>query len=77
MLDTLPREDGHEYGMGVVRYPLPGESPVYGHRGGYPGYECIAVRSAAGRAVVLYTNALDVSEPQLIDTAFVRAAFDG
>lgn len=76
MLDMWPADDQRAYGCGIYRYLLPDGRPLYGHRGAVIGFTCLAVRSPAGRTVVLYRNCLDLDAgPLPITSPVVMAAF--
>jgi D-alanyl-D-alanine carboxypeptidase len=74
MTDFTERIDARRArGRGLVRYDLHGV-PAYGHQGGVPGFTTVALRTAAGRCVVLYENAYDASNPLPYRTPFILAA---
>jgi hypothetical protein len=76
MLDARPAGEGRAYGCGLYRYLLPDGRALYGHRGAVIGFSCLAVRSPAGRTLVLYRNCLDLDSGSLpITSPVVLAAF--
>lgn len=77
MADAEPTGRGRGYGMGVMRVELPGGEAAYGHTGGAPGFGCVALRSESGRAVVLYRNAMDLTNPLPVHLPFVFEALAG
>jgi D-alanyl-D-alanine carboxypeptidase len=75
MTDCREVVDEHRRrGLGIVRYEF-GTGPVaYGHTGGMPGFCTVAMRTTAGRCVVLWQNGFDAHDQLSSDTPFVRAA---
>ncbi|MGC9665503.1 serine hydrolase domain-containing protein [Planosporangium sp. 12N6] len=75
MIDCEEVVDEHRSrGLGIVRYDF-GNGPVaYGHPGGMPGYSTVAMRTTAGRCIVLWQNGLDAHDPLTTDAPFVQAA---
>jgi D-alanyl-D-alanine carboxypeptidase len=61
-------------GLGVVRFDFGVGDVAFGHTGGAPGYSTIALRTAAGRCVVLWQNGIDVYDMLSTDAPFIRAA---
>jgi len=61
-------------GLGIVRFAFDGLDPAWGHTGGIPGYSTIAMRTAAGRCVVLWQNCFDAADPLDSDAPFIKAA---
>ena len=74
---TEPLEDGIWRGLGLVRYERPDGTVAFGHHGGVPGYTTLALRSAAGRTVVLAQNGIDLDDVLASDNPFVDAALAG
>jgi D-alanyl-D-alanine carboxypeptidase len=74
MADTEPTGERRGYGMGLMRVELPGGEAAYGHTGGAPGFNCVALRSESGRAVVMYRNAMDLTNPLPVHLPFVFEA---
>ncbi|MGP4113177.1 serine hydrolase domain-containing protein [Streptomyces sp. 4N509B] len=75
MADTTSTGERRGYGMGLMRVDLPGGEVAYGHTGGgAPGFDCVALRSESGRAVVLYRNAMDLTNPLPLHLPFVFEA---
>lgn len=77
MTDAEPTGKERGYGMGLMRVELPGGEVAYGHTGGTPGFNCVALRTESGRAVVLYRNAMDMTNPLPLHTPFVLEALAG
>ena len=71
---TEPLADGIWRGFGLVRYERPDGTVAFGHHGGVPGYTTMALRSAAGRTVVLAQNGIDLHDMLTSDNPFVAAA---
>jgi D-alanyl-D-alanine carboxypeptidase len=61
-------------GLGIVRYDFGSGSAAFGHTGGLPGYTTVAMRTQAGRGVILWQNGYDADNPLQPDTPFIRAA---
>ncbi|MEO3755116.1 serine hydrolase domain-containing protein [Streptomyces sp. B6B3] len=74
MSDTHPTGDRRGYGMGLMRLELPRGHHAYGHTGATAGFNCVALRTDTGRTVVLYRNALDLTNPLPLHTPFVMEA---
>jgi D-alanyl-D-alanine carboxypeptidase len=72
---TEPLADGIWRGFGLVRYERPDGTVAFGHHGGVPGYTTLALRSTAGRTVVLAQNGIDLHDVLTSDNPFVDAAF--
>jgi D-alanyl-D-alanine carboxypeptidase len=75
MLEMHPVDARRAYGYGLHRYTLPDGRHLYGHRGAVPGFTGAALRSTAGRTLVLYRNCLDLTSDLPIDNPLTRAAF--
>jgi D-alanyl-D-alanine carboxypeptidase len=74
---TAPAEplgDGAWRGLGLVRYERPDGTVAFGHHGGVPGYTTMAVRTEAGRTVVLCQNGADLHDILGSHAPFVQAA---
>lgn len=63
MRDAHPIDDTRGYGCGIYRIGLPNGSVAYGHRGGMPGFNCLALTADTGRTLVLYQNSFDITAP--------------
>jgi hypothetical protein len=50
-------------GLGIVRYDL--GTVAFGHTGGMAGFSTTAMRTPAGRCVILWQNGYDVHDPQI------------
>jgi D-alanyl-D-alanine carboxypeptidase len=74
MADVEPTGERRGYGMGLMRVELPGGEHAYGHTGAAAGFNCVALRSESGRAVVLYRNAMDLTNPLPLHLPFVLEA---
>jgi D-alanyl-D-alanine carboxypeptidase len=61
-------------GLGIVRFDFGAGDVAFGHTGGAPGYSTIALRTTAGRCVVLWQNGIDVYDMLSTDAPFIRAA---
>jgi len=61
-------------GLGIVRFDFGVGDVAFGHTGGVPGYSTIALRTTAGRCVVLWQNGIDVYDMLSTDAPFIRAA---
>jgi D-alanyl-D-alanine carboxypeptidase len=71
---TQPLDDHRSRGLGIVRYESGAGTVAFGHAGGMPGYSTIAMRTLAGRCVILWQNGFDVHDPLTYDTPFIHAA---
>jgi D-alanyl-D-alanine carboxypeptidase len=75
MTDCTQTLDQHRSkGLGIVRYDLGTGNVAFGHTGGVPGYTMVAMRTQAGRCVILWQNGYDAYDPLSFDTPFIRAA---
>lgn len=74
MADAVATGERRGYGMGLMRVELPGGDAAYGHTGNAAGFNCVALRSESGRAVVLYRNAMDLTNPLPLHLPFVFEA---
>ncbi|MEJ7724211.1 MAG: hypothetical protein WKF64_07895 [Ilumatobacteraceae bacterium] len=61
-------------GLGIVRYDFGDGNVAFGHHGGVPGFTTVALRTVAGRSIVLYQNGLDAHDILTSETPFIRAA---
>jgi D-alanyl-D-alanine carboxypeptidase len=61
-------------GLGIVSYDFGTGNVAFGHSGGVPGYSTVAMRTRAGRCVVLWQNGDDAHDPLDFDNPFIRAA---
>lgn len=71
---TEPLEDRIWRGFGLVRYERPDGTVAFGHHGGVPGYTTLALRTTAGRTVVLAQNGIDLHDALTSGNPFVDAA---
>jgi D-alanyl-D-alanine carboxypeptidase len=67
-------DDYRSRGLGIVRYDFGGGTVAFGHTGGVVGYSTVAMRTPAGRCVILWQNGYDAHDPLPPDTPFIRAA---
>jgi D-alanyl-D-alanine carboxypeptidase len=75
MTDCTQALDEHRSkGLGIVRYDFGTGSVAFGHTGGVPGYSTVAMRTQAGRCVILWQNGFDIHDPLPFDTPFIQAA---
>jgi len=75
MTDCTERLDARcTRGLGIVQYTYEGHADFFGHHGGIPGYTTLALRSAAGRGIVLYQNGFDMHDVLTSETPFIDAA---
>ncbi|SDI34348.1 D-alanyl-D-alanine carboxypeptidase [Actinokineospora alba] len=49
---------GVDYGLGLIRYPLPCGGEAYGHPGVWPGYQSVAAATTDGRSAFVVLNVL-------------------
>jgi D-alanyl-D-alanine carboxypeptidase len=61
-------------GLGLDLRIIGGDTRVYGHHGGVPGFTSMVVRTKAGRNVVLYQNGIDMEDCMAFDVPFIVAA---
>jgi len=69
-----PLDERCSRGLGIVRYEFGAGVLAYGGHGGVPGFTTLALRSTAGRCVVLYQNGLDAHDVLTSRTPFIDAA---
>ncbi|MGW0519574.1 serine hydrolase domain-containing protein [Crossiella sp. NPDC003009] len=62
MLTPYTGPNAPEYGMGIMRIPLPCGGEAWGHDGVWPGYHSMAAATTGGRAAFATVNNLDPAE---------------
>jgi hypothetical protein len=72
MREARPVDHDRGFGPGSYRIRLP-NGTANGHRGGTPGFNCLALTIETGRTVVLYQNSLDTAVPLAWNNPFVNA----
>lgn len=71
---TQPLDAQRSRGLGIVRYD-PGTGTVaFGHAGGVAGYTTVAMRTRAGRCMILWQNCYDAHDPLTWSTPFIQTA---
>jgi D-alanyl-D-alanine carboxypeptidase len=70
---TEPLDDWRSRTTGMIRYAV-GDTVAYGQHGGAPGFTTLALRTTAGRCVVLWQNGIDLHHVLSSDAPFITAA---
>jgi D-alanyl-D-alanine carboxypeptidase len=75
MTDCTQAFDGYRTrGLSLIRYDFGAGGVAFGQQGGVPGYTTVALRTTAGRCVVLWQNGIDLHYSLSSDAPFIRAA---